>query len=91
MEEILHQLIGSLSHYLKYRIYTSQMVQDFFHQQYHSIILILVWDFDTVLDWELGNLFFLFFLMFPKIGGNTPRMDGENNGSKPYEQMDDLG
>ena len=21
----------------------------------------------------------------------TPKMDGENNGSKPYEQMDDLG
>ena len=28
----------------------------------------------------------------PKIGGKqTPKMDGENNGSKPYEQMDDLG
>ena len=27
--------------------------------------------------------------MFPKIG--VPKMDGENNGSKPYEQMDDLG
>ena len=26
----------------------------------------------------------------PKIGGFTPKMDGENNG-KPYEQMDDLG
>ena len=26
----------------------------------------------------------------PKIG-KTPKMDGENNGSKPYEQMDDLG
>ena len=23
--------------------------------------------------------------------GKTPKMDGENNGSKPYEQMDDLG
>ncbi len=23
--------------------------------------------------------------------GFTPKMDGENNGSKPYEQMDDLG
>ena len=22
--------------------------------------------------------------------GKTPKMDGENNGSKPYEQMDDL-
>ena len=29
--------------------------------------------------------------MFPKIGGFPPKMDGENNGSKPYEQMDDLG
>ena len=26
----------------------------------------------------------------PKIGGFSPKMDGENNG-KPYEQMDDLG
>ena len=23
--------------------------------------------------------------------GKTPKMDGENNGSKPYEEMDDLG
>ena len=23
--------------------------------------------------------------------GKTPKMDGENNGSKPYFQMDDLG
>ena len=23
--------------------------------------------------------------------GKTPKMDGEHNGSKPYEQMDDLG
>ena len=23
--------------------------------------------------------------------GKTPKMDGENNVSKPYEQMDDLG
>ena len=29
--------------------------------------------------------------MFPKIGVQNPKMDGENNGSKPYEQMDDLG
>ena len=28
--------------------------------------------------------------VFPKNRGNTPKMDGENNG-KPYEQMDDLG
>ena len=28
----------------------------------------------------------------PKIGGKLPpKMDGENKGSKPYEQMDDLG
>ena len=28
----------------------------------------------------------------PKIGGcKTPKMDGENNGSKPYFVMDDLG
>ncbi len=26
-----------------------------------------------------------------KIGGKTTKKDGENNGSKPYEQMDDLG
>ena len=26
----------------------------------------------------------------PKIGGKSPKLDGENNG-KPYEQMDDLG
>ncbi len=27
----------------------------------------------------------------PKNRGKKPKMDGENNGSKPYEQMDDLG
>ena len=32
MEEILHQLIGSLSHYLQG--FTFQVVQDFFHQRY---------------------------------------------------------
>ena len=31
MDKILHQLIGSISHY---RLYTSQVVQDFSHQQY---------------------------------------------------------
>ena len=35
MAEILHQLMGSVSHCL-YRFYTSQVVQDFFHQQYES-------------------------------------------------------
>ena len=35
MEEILHQLIGSFSHYLQdFLHFTSQVVQDFFHQQY---------------------------------------------------------
>ncbi len=30
--------------------------------------------------------------VFPKIlRGFSPKMDGENDGSKPYEQMDDLG
>ena len=35
MEEILHQLIGSLSHVypIVYKVYTSQVVQDFFHRQ----------------------------------------------------------
>ncbi len=33
MVEILHQLIGSLSDYLQ-GFYTSQAVQDLFHQQY---------------------------------------------------------
>ena len=32
MEEILHQLIGSLPHYLQ-----GFVVQDFFHQQYHIL------------------------------------------------------
>ena len=27
----------------------------------------------------------------PKNRGITPKMDGENNGSKSYEEMDDLG
>ena len=39
-EEILHQLISSLSHYLNLftGFYTSQVVQDFFHQQYEMIL-----------------------------------------------------
>ena len=34
--EILHQLIWQISHYFSRfsRFYTSQVVQDFFHQQY---------------------------------------------------------
>ncbi len=31
-----------------------------------------------------------FMWVFPKIGGKPPKMDGENNGSKPYFLMDDL-
>ena len=38
MEEILHQLIGSISH-LFLGFYTSQVVQDFLHQQYHPHVL----------------------------------------------------
>ena len=35
MEEILHQLIGSLSQYFQgFIFYISQVVQDFFHRQY---------------------------------------------------------
>jgi len=33
MEEILHQLICQKSHYIIVGFYTSQVVQDFFHQQ----------------------------------------------------------
>ena len=36
MEEILHQLISSLSHYLYTRFHTSLVVQDFSHQQYDT-------------------------------------------------------
>ena len=34
MDEFLYQLIGTLSHY--YRFYTSEVVQDFVHQQYEA-------------------------------------------------------
>ena len=36
MEEILHRLIGSLFHYFL-GVCTFQVVQDFFHQQYHKL------------------------------------------------------
>ena len=39
MEEILHQLIGSLSRYLQ-GFFTSKVVQDFSHQQYHPLQLL---------------------------------------------------
>jgi len=39
MEEILHQLVGSLSHCL-HGFYTSQLVQNFFHQQHVRIRLV---------------------------------------------------
>jgi len=38
MEEILHQVISSLSNFLLTRFYTSQVVQDVLHQRYHSEI-----------------------------------------------------
>ena len=37
MERILHQLVGRLSQYLYTGLYTSQVVQDFFHQQYFQV------------------------------------------------------
>ena len=38
VEEILHQLRSVLyPHYLTTRFYTSQVVQDFYHQQYHKL------------------------------------------------------
>ena len=37
----LHQLMRSFSHYLQ--VYTSQVVQDFFHQQYPQTTSILLW------------------------------------------------
>ncbi len=50
MEEILHQLIASLS----------QVVQDFFHQQYvnyswFNTMLPKNWRKDEVLNWLAGN------------------------------------
>ena len=51
MEEILHQLIGRLSHCLQ-GFYTSQVVQDFFHQQYH-------WNVPQTLSYLEGNPFIL--------------------------------
>ena len=38
MEEILHQLIGSLSHFFT-GFYTSQVVHDFVHQQYVRFLM----------------------------------------------------
>jgi len=40
MEEILHNLIGSSSHYLQF--FTFQVVQDLFHQQYFGPGLSLI-------------------------------------------------
>ena len=40
-----------------------------------------------MIGWQVGyNLG----VSTPKIGGTKPKMDGENHGSNPYEQMDDL-
>jgi len=38
MEEFLHQLIGIFPFPFFTSFYTSQVVQDFFHQQYYRII-----------------------------------------------------
>ena len=44
MEEILHQLIDNFSDYLYTWFYRSQVVQDFFHQQYDSRkVFFFVW------------------------------------------------
>ena len=62
MDEILHQLIGSLSHYLylNLRFYTSQVVQDFVHQQYlirnqlfNNIISLLKSGFQQDISFEI--------------------------------------
>ena len=37
MEEILHQLIGGLSHYIFIGVQPSKVVQDFFHPQYFNL------------------------------------------------------
>ena len=42
MAEILHQLIDISSKYLYTGFYMSQVVQDFFHQQYDSFLLFQV-------------------------------------------------
>ena len=34
MEDILHLLIGSLQYPVIYKVYTSQLVQDFLYQEY---------------------------------------------------------
>ena len=51
MEKILHQLIGtrSLSHYLQ-GFYTSQVVQDFFHQQHVSFVLFWVGSYQLLVE-----------------------------------------
>ena len=38
-----------------------------------------------------GHLPQIDYMGVSKNRGKTPKMDGLNNGSKPYEQMDDLG
>ena len=61
MEEILHQLIGSLSHYLQ-GFHTCQVVLDFFHQQYHPLFCSNGWKLlncakceDPIEWWQLSN------------------------------------
>ena len=50
MEEILHQLIGSFSHYLG--AFTSQVVQDFLHQQYSICFLFPLTQFPRKIFWK---------------------------------------
>ena len=47
MEEILHQLIGFVSHYLQ-----SQVVQDFLHQQQYGKQLFLTWTWVLNMDFS---------------------------------------
>ena len=68
MEEILHRLIGSLSHYLQ-GFHTCHVVQDFFHQQYHpffcsngSKLLNCAKCEDPIEWWQLSNAKNLFVL-----------------------------
>ena len=51
-------------------------------QSEHDLLLLQVWS--DMLGFNCIQM------SVSKNRGNTPKMDGENNG-KPYEQMDDLG
>ena len=51
MDEILHQLIGSLSHCITTGFYTCQVVQDFFHQQYGASGIHIMFCFFSGFPW----------------------------------------